>query len=228
MNLAAIFVFSTTVLGATAPAGIPRELAIQRASEVSDLRYQLSYALIPHADDTTAHEELRFRLNRAVPLWIDFREGTISKVVLNGTVLTATTIENGHFLLPESVLHASENTLSVDFTAPVAAAGKALTRFEDKDDGSEYIYTLFVPMDADMAFPCFDQPDLKGKFTLQVSTPFDWRVISNAEGGAGVVAGTTIRYFFGETRPISTYLFAFAAGPFQNVHPALGLPNVWV
>jgi len=26
----------------------------------------------------------------------------------------------------------------------VAPAGKAITRFEDKDDGSEYIYTLFV------------------------------------------------------------------------------------
>ncbi|HZS52948.1 MAG TPA: M1 family aminopeptidase [Bryobacteraceae bacterium] len=212
---------------AVAPAGIPRQLAIERARQVSDLRYQLSYELMPHVNHTNGHEELRFRANSTTPLWIDFREGTISKAVLNGTALTAT-IDKGHFLLPGSALQTGENTLTVDFTAPVAPAGKALTRYEDKDDGSEYIYTLFVPMDADMAFPCFDQPDLKGRFTLQVSTPFDWRVISNAEGGAGVVAGTTIRYFFGETRPISTYLFAFAAGPFQNVHPAPGLPNVWV
>ena len=44
--------------------------------------------------------------------------------------------------------------------------GAAITRYEDKDDGSEYIYSLFlfVPMDASMAFPCFDQPDLKGRF----------------------------------------------------------------
>ena len=67
----------------------------------------------------------------------------------------------------------------IDFKAPVAPAGKAITRFEDKDDGSEYIYTLFVPMDADMAFPCFDQPDLKAKFKLEVTAPEDWTVISN-------------------------------------------------
>ncbi|MGB9030885.1 MAG: M1 family aminopeptidase, partial [Acidobacteriaceae bacterium] len=31
-----------------------------------------------------------------------------------------------------------------------------------------------------------------------------------------------------ETEPIPTYLFAFAAGPFVNVHPQQGMPNVWV
>ena len=34
-------------------------------------------------------------------------------------------------------------------------------------------------MDASMAFPCFDQPDLKARFTLEVSTPQAWKVIAN-------------------------------------------------
>ena len=55
--------------------------------------------------------------------------------------------------------------MSAQFTAPVAPAGKAITRYEDRDDHTEYLYTLFVPMDASMAFPCFDQPDLKARFT---------------------------------------------------------------
>lgn len=217
----------TTLASAAAPTGIPRELVIERAHEVSDLRYQLSFDLTPHADHTNGHEELRFRLKDAKPLWIDFREGTISKAMLNGTALSAA-IENGHFLLPAPALHAGENTLSVDFTAPVAPAGKALTRYEDKDDGSEYIYTLFVPMDADMAFPCFDQPDLKGKFALTLATPTDWAVISNSATGLEDYMGAVKETAFAETRPISAYLFAFAAGPFQNVHPAPGMPNVWV
>ena len=210
-----------------APAGIPRELAIERARQVSDLRYQLSYELTPHADRTRGHENLQFRSSDTTSLWIDFREGTVSRALLNDATIVAT-IENGHFLLPAPALRRGENTLTVDFTAPIAPAGKALTRFEDKDDGSEYIYTLFVPMDADMAFPCFDQPDLKGKFTLDVTAPLNWTVISNSAATSLLANGNIARTSFGETRPISTYLFAFAAGPFVNVHPTPDLPKLWV
>ncbi len=55
-----------------------------------------------------------------------------------------------------------------------------------------------------MAFPCFDQPDLKARFTLSVTKPADWQVIGNTELGT-------------QTKPISTYLFAFAAGPFEKL-----------
>jgi aminopeptidase N len=64
-------------------------------------------------------------------------------------------------------------------------------------------------MDASMAFPCFDQPDLKGQFTLEVEHPAGWTVVANTAPTAS--SGTHTK--FGETRPISTYLFAFAAGP---------------
>ena len=231
MKLAAIsalsFLIPITVTAATAPAGIPRELAVERARQISDLHYRLAYVLTPHAGSTQAHEEFRFHSNEAAPVWIDFREGTISKAVLNGSPIDAI-IDNGHFLLPTPALRAGENMLTVDFTAPVAPAGKALTRYEDKDDGSEYIYTLFVPMDASMAFPCFDQPDLKGRFTLKVDAPQGWKVISNTTPVNAPGSGSLVSWIFSETRPISTYLFAFAAGPFESIHPSAGMPNVWV
>ena len=104
-----------------------------------------------------------------LPEWLDFREGSISSLTVNGQP-ASTEIQNGHVELPAKLLKLDENVVVIDFKAPVAPAGKAITRFEDKDDGSEYIYTLFVPMDADMAFPCFDQPDLKAKFKLEMFT----------------------------------------------------------
>jgi aminopeptidase N len=78
-----------------------------------------------------------------------------------------------------------------------------------------------------MAFPCFDQPDLKGRFTLTLNVPNYWSVISNTAPNGGD-RGNRTGQTFAETEPISTYLFAFAAGPFRRVHDTPNLPGVYV
>src|SRR3954468_19829280 len=72
---------------------------------------------------------------------------------------------------------------TVDFVIYTQGSGDEQT-IPSQDDGKEYIYTLFVPMDASMAFPCFDQPDLKGRFTLSLVIPSDWVAISNTSSRA--------------------------------------------
>jgi aminopeptidase N len=231
---AACFVLLLSSLAyAQSPEGIPRDLARLRAQQLKDVRYQLSFTITPMAASVIGHEELRFVQNAddrgVLPEWLDFRSGTISSLSVNGQP-AAMEIQNGHVALPAKLLKLGENVVTIDFTAPIAAAGKAITRFEDKDDGSEYVYTLFVPMDADMAFPCFDQPDLKARFKLSVTVPREWVVISHTAGqeihpdkGAG-----QHEIEFAETKPISTYLFAFTAGPFKKVHDTAGLPGLFV
>jgi aminopeptidase N len=210
------------------PDGIPRALAQSRAARVSNLHYDLHFTLVSHAPTTSATEQIRFDLtNAAEPLLLDFRDGAISSLALNKTPIPAT-MQHGHLILPAADLHAGPNTVEATFTANIAPAGKAITRFEDHDDGSEYLYTLFVPMDASMAFPCFDQPDLKGRFKLTLIAPESWSVVSNTDSSLTLSMGVTRETQFAETDPIPTYLFAFAAGPFVNVHPTPGLPNVWV
>jgi aminopeptidase N len=234
------FAQQPTNVPSVAPVGIPRDLARLRAQQLKDVRYQLSFTITPKSDSVSAHEELRFVQNPddrgILPEWLDFREGSISSLTINGQA-ASTEIQNGHVELPTKLLKLDENVVVIDFKAPVAAAGKAITRFEDKDDDSEYIYTLFVPMDADMAFPCFDQPDLKARFQLTVTAPQDWTVISNSPVAGNVAqmtvapgtAGPSVQQVtFAETKPISTYLFAFAAGPFQKVHDTPGLPGLYV
>jgi aminopeptidase N len=250
-------ILASGLLFAQAPEGIPRDLARLRAQQLKDVRYQLSYNIRPKADSITGHEELHFVQSPddhpskpkpglpgapaddrgILPEWLDFREGSISVLMINGHAAPPT-IQNGHIELPAKFLKLGENVVEIDFIAPVAPAGKAITRFEDKDDGSEYIYTLFVPMDADMAFPCFDQPDLKAKFALSVTAPEDWTVISNSAPSFIPEPHTSVKIgslefgvktvSFTETKPISTYLFAFAAGPFRKVHDTPGLPGLYV
>src|SRR3954454_20252897 len=200
---AVFFLFFASTCFAAAPTGIPRELARERAQMISALRYHLFFRLVPHASSTVGREELAFKLKSATPLLVDYREGTVSKVEVNSDTVPVQQ-QNGHILLPAEKLRAGENRVIFEFESPVAPAGKAITRYEDKDDGSEYVYTLFVPMDASMAFPCFDQPDIKGQFALRVSVPNAWTVISNTNYVA-VGSGSGAAFEFNETRPISTY-----------------------
>jgi aminopeptidase N len=231
MNSPALFVFM--FLGAVgcalaqAPPGIPRDLAQQRAEDVSDVRYALSLTLTPGDPNVTGEVEIRFALRRTSPLLLDYREGRVGAVQINGAV-SPVVVENGHLELFPSTLQRGENVVRIQFVSPVRTAGTPLVRFEDRDDGSEYIYSLFVPMDASMAFPCFDQPDLKARFKLDVTAPESWTVISNAPAESTGEAGERQRRTaFEETKPISTYLFAFAAGPFRKLEGAAGMPAVY-
>jgi aminopeptidase N len=211
---------------AQAPEGIPRQLARDRAANISDVRYKLSLTLAPRTSDVPGAVEITFALKNATDTLLDYRDGSLTNWVnINGKLVEPTT-DNGHIVLPAASLHSGSNTVRIEFTSHVAPAGKPIIRYEDKDDGSEYIYTLFVPMDASMAFPCFDQPDIKGQFDLTIDTEGDWNVISNARVERYEWKGNVKLTQFVETKPISTYLLAFAAGPFQKIEHA-GQPTVY-
>jgi aminopeptidase N len=208
-------------MAATVEPGISQALAVARAGWISDLHYELGFAIKEHASAIAGTETVTFESKAAGELPMDYRDGVVQSATVNGKAI-ATDEVNGHLLLPVVVGH---NVATIAFVSNAAPAGKAITRYEDKDDGSEYFYTLFVPMDASMAFPCFDQPDLKGRFAMTLEHPAGWTAIGNT--AAVNVDATKTR--FAETRPISTYLFAFAAGPFaaiQAKHP--GWPTIFV
>lgn len=223
-----LLLLSVSSAFAAAPEGIPRDLARQRAAQISDVRYHLWFVLTPHAPTIWGQNVIRFKLRAVNPVLLDFRDGAISTLSVNDAAVPVAA-ENGHLALPAENLRAGENTVRIEFTSQVAPAGKAFTRFEDRDDNSEYIYTLFVPMDASMAFPCFDQPDLKARFHLLVTSPDDWTIISNTAVELRLPSEPgQVNTHFKETRPISTYLFAFAAGPFRKVNEIPGMPGLFV
>ncbi|MGA7157171.1 MAG: M1 family aminopeptidase [Acidobacteriaceae bacterium] len=210
-----------SAMAAEVQPGVSHELAVERAGWISGLTYRLGFTLKEHASAIEGTETVAFESKAAGALPIDYRDGMLKAATVNGRAVALDEV-NGHLMLP---VVAGRNVATFAFESHAAAAGKAITRYEDKDDGSEYFYTLFVPMDASMAFPCFDQPDLKGRFTLTLEHPEGWTAIGNT---AGVKAGGTVTKF-AETRPISTYLFAFAAGPFAAVvGTQAGEPTVYV
>ncbi|MGH9935203.1 MAG: M1 family metallopeptidase, partial [Blastocatellia bacterium] len=213
--------------GALAVEGVSRELARHRAANISDLRYRLSFELVPGADRIKGREEIRLKLNNATdPVILDFRdldpqgrviEGAVGNVTVNNAAVNDLRQTGGHIVLPARHFKSGENTITMDFETGVAPANRPIIRYQDRDDGGEYIHTLFVPMDASLAFPCFDQPDLKARFTLTATVPTRWTVVTNTRQQTVTRNGSSSSWSFRETHPISTYLFAFAAGPFEQI-----------
>ena len=76
---------------------------------------------------------------------------------------------NGHIVIPERATKAGENSLRLAFSA----GDQALNRSDD------FLYTLFVPARARLTFPCFDQPDLKGRYTISLGMITGWHGVSN-------------------------------------------------
>src|SRR5215469_12568133 len=73
------------VAQAQAPEGIPRDLARQRAEQISDVRYHLAVGLADNHETIGGLEEIRFHLSnlsKATSLLLDFREGEVAKVLV--------------------------------------------------------------------------------------------------------------------------------------------------
>ncbi len=221
--------------------GVPRELARWRATHYSKVSYGMSLKLARGAQMVEGSMDIRVTLDKdADKIVLDWRANPVKEgqpkprvwgIKLNNRAVSDAREVNEHLIIPGAA--AGENLIQLQFESPISTSGSAVTRYLDREDKSEYIYTLFVPSDASTAFPCFDQPDLKAGFTLDVNSPDDWKVVSNtpvatyaghiSASSAGVDINEDIKpgtrtTFFQPTGPISTYLFAFAAGPFVEIN----------
>ena len=212
--------------------GVSRELAQWRVKQYRDVRYSLTLLLAPGAATLQGSARVEVSLPERVPeLVLDWRPSPASRLTrlrVNGKPARAKP-DREHLIIPAKLLRSGKNRLTFSFESPIAPSGSAVTRYLDREDRAEYVYTLFVPSDASSAFPCFDQPDLKARFKLELLLPRAWTAVGNAPVAHMDDAGNSVRRIqFKETRPISTYLFAFAAGPFAEILATPGGTRLFV
>jgi aminopeptidase N len=105
-------------------------------------------------------------------------------------------------VIPAARLRRGENTVRIDFRAGDAP----LNRSDD------LLYTWFVPANARRSIPCFDQPDLKGRWTLTLEHPAQWQSVANGAERDRQRIGDRVRVRFQPTRPLPTYVMGFVVG----------------
>ena len=153
---------------------------------------------------------------QAPDLTLDFAEGKIQEMSLNGEALSQSAYDGFRIRLPGALVRAGENEVVVRYAHPYNLNGNGLYRFQDPADQEVYLYSNSEPFAANRIFPCFDQPDLKAEITLAVNAPRGWEVIANMPAaGVDDVDGAKL-WKFTPTPPTSTYLFALVAGGYSK------------
>ncbi len=190
--------------------GVSKLLATYRYETVRDVRYGLTFR-IDTGKNTPVEGNAVIEFTRTAgrePLVIDFKVpgDYLKTVAVNGKPVEPGLI-NGHIVIDRDILARHYNRIEVSFRA----GDLSLNR------NDEYLYSLFVPDRASTAFPCFDQPDMKGRFILTLDIPGSYRAMSNNPVVSADTTDGRVTLLFSETKPISTYLFAFAAGKFELV-----------
>ncbi len=126
---------------------------------------------------------------------------------------------------------AGERTLELEWSGEIREALRGLYR--STRPGERYAATQFEAADTRRAFPCFDEPEFKARFALELVHPAGMTAIGNMP-----IERSTTRpdgrqeTRFVETPKISPYLFAFTVGPYESTEEARtpsGVPvRVWL
>lgn len=217
MTLLRSLIFTTAVLLAalacTHPQGTVPEKGVSfalnqyRKQHIDSIRYAIELDIpAGKAAKILGRETITFHLDAVdSALVLDFNAdaGHLKEVRVGGKKV-AYRFVNEHIVVDAEFLNKGKNEVGIDFIA----GDQSLNRSDD------YLYTLFVPDRASTCFPLFDQPNLKATYQLSLKTPAGWEAVSNGKLDTKTAGSGKLIYRFGETKPISSYLFAFAAGKF--------------
>ena len=142
--------------------------------------------------------------------FVDFAGEELVSAALNGKPLDLSTWQRAR--IPLSGLQ-TDNVLEVEGRMAYSSDGEGLHRHVDPADGRTYLYAMSFLDAAPRWFTCFDQPDLKARYTLDVSAPEDWTVLGNGPA----VAQEPGRWRIEPAHPLSTYFTTLVAGPYASV-----------
>ncbi len=197
---------------------LTRAEAAQRKTRLAQIKYGITVILPEQGESFGGTSEITFQLATAnAPLRLDFFEGKVSKLDVNGRDVNPTESVKKYWIeLPVAALKNGANTVRVEWSHEYSHQGEGLHKFIDPETKETFLYTQFESFDANKFMPCFDQPDLRAVFTLTVDAPKTWQVISTtAETNVTTSPDGRKVWMFPATPSIATYLFSLHAGPYK-------------
>lgn len=192
---------------------------------VTPTHYQLELTIKPETTRFSGHAEIAIALKQnANDILLHGKDLAISRVVARnkkGQEVTGqwqevspTGLAQLHF---EQSLNAGQWMLVFDYDAPFNEALSGLYRVKTGD--TYHAYTQFESIDARRAFPSFDEPRFKVPFDVSIIADATRSIIANTlPRNESVLENGMKKTQFNTTKPLPTYLVAFAVGDFDVVN----------
>jgi len=203
-------------LAASAAAQTPPQLRLPNS--VAPLSYKAQLTLDPGKDNFLGSIQIQIKVNTPVQtIWLNASKLHVSSATLKS--VKATVLDGGDdfvgFKFP-STLPLGTAELDINYTGVIRKQDSSGI-FLMLDNGNKYLYTQFENTDARDAFPCFDEPSYKVPWQLTLTVPSSDTAISNTSITNTQKNGDQTTYTFGQTKPLPSYLVAFAVGQFDYV-----------
>ena len=198
---------------------LTQDEARTRAALLAVDRYELDVDLTGLLEGDALRVDATIRFSCREPGASTFLEcaGEVVSVVLNGVPVDGAA---GPRIILSGL--AADNVVVVRSVQTATSTRTGVHRSVDPSDGRVYVWTSFEPDEANRAWACFDQPDLKAAWAFTVDAPAAWTVLSSSGDPVVTDVGAGRRWVFPDTPPLSSYVPALNAGPFHEVRRELG------
>ena len=143
----------------------------------------------------------------------------IASVSVNGVPATFSLHEESERLIIDAAVTQGPCDIAISFTGILNDKLRGFYRSTFTDDSGvvrTIATTQMQATDCRRAFPCFDEPDFKAVFAIDLTIKSEFLAVSNSsEVRRETISNDTTRIWFADTMIMSTYLVAFVVGPLE-------------
>ncbi|MBZ5723933.1 MAG: M1 family metallopeptidase [Acidobacteriia bacterium] len=222
MQLRRVVALTVAAAALSFAAGQPPKLRLAELQHVAPTGYRVNLTLDPEKSDFTGSIDIRVEVKEPLKtVWLNASKIVVreASATAGGKTLKAKSLPGGDDFIGLQfafAVPAGPAEIHIGYTGTVRQ-GDSSGIFQAEDGGNHYLLTQFESTDARDAFPCFDEPSYKVPWQLTLVVPSQNQAVSNTPSQSQISVGAVTTYIFKETKPLPSYLVAFAVGPFEFV-----------
>ena len=189
--------------------------------DVVPIKHTVELRIDPSRGSFEGNARIEIELKKQqTEIWLNGKDLAISRASIDfseSTYKARAKAIGGEFirLTTDQAVGPGRAVISIRYRAPLSAKDVS-GPFRKKVAGRWYAFTVFTPIEARRAFPCFDEPRFKTPWELSIQVRRTEKAFANAPEVSETEQANGFKLVhFAVTRPLAAEVVAFAVGPFD-------------